>query len=48
MADDLPEQETDRVRNEYREARWQPRWTILFSLGAGLVLWTGIIWLIRL
>jgi hypothetical protein len=31
-----------------REARWQPRWTILFSLGAGVALWAGIAWLVGL
>jgi hypothetical protein len=30
---------------EADKARWQPRWTILFSLSAGLALWLAIFWL---
>ncbi|HVZ27834.1 MAG TPA: hypothetical protein VG798_04185 [Rhizomicrobium sp.] len=26
-------------------ASWQPRWTILFSLSAGMALWLAIFWL---
>jgi hypothetical protein len=31
-----------------RDRRWQPRWTILFSLAMGSALWAGIFWLIGL
>ena len=43
LADQLGEREA-----KPREARWQPRWTILFSLGSGLVLWAGLAWLVGL
>ncbi|HWY60329.1 MAG TPA: hypothetical protein VNW15_00360 [Rhizomicrobium sp.] len=46
LTDQLGEREANRAREAEREARWQPRWTILFSLGAGVALWAGIAWLV--
>jgi hypothetical protein len=48
LADQIDERESLHARENEAEARWQPRWTILFSLAGGLTLWAGIIWLIRL
>ena len=45
LAEELNERDANQSRQE--EARWQPRWTILFSLGAGAALWAGIFWLVR-
>ena len=47
LADQLEERESTRVEKEVREAKWQPRWTILFSLSAGVLMWAEIVWLIR-
>ena len=48
LAGRLDERESNRVEKATREAKWQPRWTILFSLSAGVLLWAGIGLLLRL
>jgi hypothetical protein len=48
LADQLGEREANHVEPGKREGKWQPRWTILFSLTAGGLLWAGIVLLIRL
>jgi hypothetical protein len=48
LADQLYEREGNSPWDNKQPAKWQPRWTILFSLSAGVALWTGIIWLIHL
>jgi hypothetical protein len=40
----LSDQLKERAANQ-DQARWQPRWTILFSLSAGMALWLAIFWL---
>jgi hypothetical protein len=41
--EELGKRETELAR--LQKAPWQPRWTILFSLSAGLGLWAFIFWL---
>jgi len=45
LADQLDAQEASHAHRE--KAPWQPRWTILFSLTAGVALWGVIVWLVR-
>jgi hypothetical protein len=46
----LADQIKERSANHSQESKapWQPRWTILFSLGAGIALWGAIFWAIGL
>ena len=37
--------ERDASKAPAQKAPWQPRWTILFSLSAGMALWAVIFWL---
>jgi hypothetical protein len=43
LTDQLKERAAHPAAGE--KAPWQPRWTILFSLGAGMTLWLAIFWL---
>jgi hypothetical protein len=48
LADQFEDPVSNQAKADVQQSRWQPRWTIWFSLGAGLGLWAAIIWLIRL
>ena len=48
LSDEFDERISDQPADNKKRSRWQPRWTIWFSLGAGTGLWAVIIWLIRL
>ena len=44
----LDDRASNHVEIATQQAKWQPRWTILFSLSAGVLLWAGIGFLLRL